>query len=131
MHISSCLHPVKVYPFGKDYDPIMVPCGKCLSCRAIKRSNWAKRLEAESLDHRYVIFLTLTYSDSMVPKVVKTEDGNLVDPVTGEYFDIKTYFYDEFYKKDFASGQIVEKKNKEIDYYKRYSTFNVVRLSPI
>lgn len=72
----QCTNPVritknldkKLYPDG-----LLVPCGKCLSCRIAKRSEWSMRMlhELESFD--CAVFVTLTYDEEHLP-----EHGSLV-----------------------------------------------------
>lgn len=52
--------------FVKDYK-ILVPCGKCLSCRITKRHVWTGRILMELQSHPYATFLTLTYNDENLP----------------------------------------------------------------
>lgn len=52
--------------FVKDFK-ILVPCGKCLSCRINKRSAWTGRMLLELQSWPYAMFLTLTYSDENLP----------------------------------------------------------------
>lgn len=57
---------VSMSEFGHydSFKPIEVPCGKCLSCRLAKSSEWATRLMLESTQYKNNYFLTLTYDDS-------------------------------------------------------------------
>lgn len=41
----------------------LIPCGKCIGCRATERKNWAIRLELESRKYEHNYFITLTYND--------------------------------------------------------------------
>ena len=72
MWLTSCEHPVKVYNkyLGKE---IIAPCGKCNTCRNRRSFNWVQRLERESLSWKYCIFLTLTYNEKFVPRLVKVD----------------------------------------------------------
>lgn len=54
-------------PFFVKDQKILVPCGKCLSCRINKRSAWTGRMILELQSHSYAMFLTLTYSDENLP----------------------------------------------------------------
>lgn len=62
----KCLHPVHFYDkhFGVYRD---VPCGKCSACLNARSNSWAKRLNVEASQHKYVYFFTLTYSNDFVP----------------------------------------------------------------
>ena len=59
---------VKLYPDG-----LLVPCGKCLSCRIAKRSEWSMRMLHELESYDCAVFVTLTYDDEHLP-----EHGSLV-----------------------------------------------------
>lgn len=60
---------VGLMPF-KDYtsDYILVPCGVCASCLALKQSYWIQRCQLEAMDN-YLFFGTLTYNNDMLPIV--------------------------------------------------------------
>lgn len=47
----------------------LFPCGQCLPCRINKRRMWTHRIMLESLLHSHSSFVTLTYSDDVVPVV--------------------------------------------------------------
>lgn len=48
--------------------PMTIPCGQCIGCRVDKAQDWATRLEAERQFHFSSRFLTLTYSDDLLPE---------------------------------------------------------------
>lgn len=48
---------------------ILLPCGKCLSCRMSAARDWAFRCECELATSGSAYFLTLTYDDSHLPFV--------------------------------------------------------------
>lgn len=49
---------------------IMVPCGQCIGCRIDYSKEWANRCCIESIYHDQGCFLTLTYDDQHVPRVM-------------------------------------------------------------
>lgn len=64
----TCLRPKLVFnKYLREY--VSVPCGECCACRSLRSSQWATRLEQESLSHKYTLFVTLTYYDSILPCV--------------------------------------------------------------
>lgn len=54
-----------------------IPCGSCYGCRLQDSFNWALRCQLESQEWQHNYFVTLTYSDLMIPQ------GNFLD-YTGE-----------------------------------------------
>ena len=44
-----------------------MPCGKCLSCRIAKRSEWAMRMIHELDNFNCAVFVTLTYDEDHLP----------------------------------------------------------------
>lgn len=73
----KCINPYrKINPRYPDESPlefIDCPCGKCFPCLVNKRSEWLLRLRTESLQHNYVSFVTLTYSDEFLPSELSRE----------------------------------------------------------
>lgn len=66
MHVTSCLHPQRVYnKYSKEY--VYAPCGKCPECLRHKSLEWTERLTQERYCWRYCVFFTLTYSPEHVP----------------------------------------------------------------
>lgn len=53
--------------------PLSVPCGQCIGCRAAHAESWAARCAHELQYHARSCFVTLTYSDEHLP-----EGGTLV-----------------------------------------------------
>jgi len=47
--------------------PVTVPCGQCIGCRLERSKQWALRLYHESKFHESSCFVTLTYSEQLVP----------------------------------------------------------------
>jgi hypothetical protein len=50
-----------------NFEKIQVPCGKCISCKLRKASDWATRLTHESLFYTHNYFITLTYAPEHLP----------------------------------------------------------------
>lgn len=66
MHISSCLHPVRIYNIYT-HEQMFVPCGKCAACANSRAKKWIDRLNQESRCWKYCFNLYLDYSDAFVP----------------------------------------------------------------
>ena len=80
-------------------DYIEIPCGKCVACRKHKQLAWAFRCLAESHEHKFNYFITLTYDDAHLPEDLKKRDLQLFNKrlrkvapfrffACGEYGDI-------------------------------------------
>lgn len=50
-------------------------CGQCLPCRINRRRIWSHRICLESLCHTENCFLTLTYTDQMLPRLTGSPTG--------------------------------------------------------
>lgn len=95
MRVIACLSPRRAYKskhginpktgksiiaFGissycmENWEPIDIPCGKCIECRLAYAREWANRCMMEALYHTDNWFVTLTYDDEHVPKA---ENGAL------------------------------------------------------
>ena len=61
----------------KGYEPIELPCGKCLGCRADQALMWSIRAYHESTLHSKNSFLTLTYDDDHLPDDGKIDKTHL------------------------------------------------------
>lgn len=56
-----------------------VPCGQCIGCRIDRSRHWALRCVHESKFHLRNSFLTLTYSDDLLPAGLSLEKKHLQD----------------------------------------------------
>lgn len=57
-------------------EPLQIPCGKCIGCRADQALMWSIRAYHESTQHLKNSFVTLTYSDENLPadgKIIKSD----------------------------------------------------------
>lgn len=72
---------MKDYPFVKCLNPqhiknphtgdvMIVECGKCKACLLQKSSMRSLKCKLEAMSHKYTFFITLTYSDMFVPKMI-------------------------------------------------------------
>ena len=59
----ECLHPIVVKSTDGLCNYRLVPCGKCIACRARKASAWSLRVQNEASDSNSCYFITLTYTD--------------------------------------------------------------------
>lgn len=49
------------------WEPVLLPCGRCLSCKMNKAREWSVRAVHEAQCHEENCFLTLTYDDDHLP----------------------------------------------------------------
>lgn len=87
----QCTDPIRITKNldVKDYpDGLSVPCGKCLSCRIKKRSEWTTRLIHEHAYWQDAMFVTLTYNEETIP----------YSPNTG-YTTVKKEALQKFFKR--------------------------------
>lgn len=62
--MASCLYP----KYLKTVQSV-IPCGKCVNCRMNKRTSWIYRLQQESSEYPFSLFVTLTYDDDHLPTI--------------------------------------------------------------
>lgn len=53
---------------------LKIPCGHCLGCRLEYSKVWAERILAEKLVSNTAFFITLTYNDDTIPRVIQNKD---------------------------------------------------------
>ena len=71
----ACYHPVEVTIRRKAVrsggfrvsDQQVVPCGRCIGCRAEQARQWSVRIMHEMQMHSHAWFVTLTYNDERIP----------------------------------------------------------------
>lgn len=61
-----------------DFRLIPVPCGKCPECVKSKINSWTFRIDKEIEVSTNPLFVTLTYNDENVPKVVDEDTGEIL-----------------------------------------------------
>lgn len=69
--MAKCISPITL---KKDGDSVVVPCGRCNFCLQNRRKEWSFRLQKELRVHTSAYFLTLTYHDLAVPRLVVGDD---------------------------------------------------------
>lgn len=110
----SCLNPRVVY---NKYigEHVSVPCGKCAGCTSLKANSWSTRLERESADHRYTVFVTLTYAEDKRPLI---DISSLKDTYVSETFDKSLADSSEYVKLRHGLIPVCSKKDIQ-DFIKR------------
>lgn len=85
----ACYSPFKahrlpngVVKFGSGPDPggfqpLRIPCGRCLGCRESSARDWALRAYLELWDHASAAFVTLTYAPEHVPPTLNKDHPQL------------------------------------------------------
>ena len=86
----SCRNPIYV-------KEMIVPCGKCFTCRSKYRLSWQLRLQHELLSYNHnAMFLTLTYNDDNLPDnetLVKKDVQNFIKRLRKFYNDVKIRYF--------------------------------------
>ena len=86
----SCRNPIYV-------KEMIVPCGKCFTCRSKYRLSWQLRLQHELLSYNYnAMFLTLTYDDDNLPTnetLVKKDVQDFIKRLRKFYNDVKIRYF--------------------------------------
>lgn len=67
----TCTSPVTLKM--ATYSKMLVPCGRCLSCRIQKSKEWAVRIMHETDYHEGSSFITLTYDSDFLPENMSVE----------------------------------------------------------
>lgn len=73
MRLQNCQHPIRVYNKYID-EYVWVACGKCSTCLKRKQGRWTARLENERKSSLFVLFVTLTYDDKHLPRLVRYDE---------------------------------------------------------
>lgn len=73
-HIK-CLHPRKIVN-SYSHEVVVVPCGHCKACLMRKSYKNTQRCEFERIANGYCLFITLTYSNQYVPRVLPIRQDN-------------------------------------------------------
>ena len=86
----SCRNPVYI-------KEMIVPCGKCFTCRSKYRLGWQLRLQHELLSYNHnAMFLTLTYNDDNLPdneSLVKKDVQDFIKRLRKYYSDVKIRYF--------------------------------------
>lgn len=97
----SCRNPVYI-------KEMIVPCGKCFTCRSKYRLGWQLRLQHELLSYNYnAMFLTLTYNPDNLP-----DNETLVKKDVQDFIKRLRKFYKDVKIRYFAVGEYGSKKHR-------------------
>lgn len=110
----SCYHPLTGYRVGKNmetgkdiikivsaieppwkgYEPLTIPCGKCIGCRLDYSRQWANRCMLELKYHERACFVTLTYDQFHVRRSFYPEPdtGCAMPSLTLRKRDLQLFF---------------------------------------
>ena len=83
------------------------PCGSCLDCRIDRRRVWTTRLVLESLEHKHVSYVTLTYNDENLPDL-----GYLQKHDLQSFFKRLRYYVPDVRLRYFACGEYGEQTHR-------------------
>lgn len=94
---TKCLNPQRIRNQYTN-ESMVVGCGKCEACLLQKSSVRALKCKLETLSHKYCLFVTLTYSNDYIPKMIPIcVSDNQYDSIDN-YADIPNEYY--FIKPD-------------------------------
>lgn len=66
---TKCLNPRRIMnPYTGEH--LVVPCGVCPSCSLRKSAMNALKCKLESMSHKYTMFITLTYNNVSLPRMI-------------------------------------------------------------
>lgn len=87
---TKCLNPKKIInPYTRE--SMIVECGSCPACSLRKSSMAALKVKLESLTHKYCMFVTLTYNNVSLPRMILKACNRYIDEV-GEVQDTREPF---------------------------------------
>lgn len=94
---THCLSPRKVRnPYTGEY--LVVGCGKCIACQCNKASKYKLQLQLECKAHKYNTFVTLTFANQYIPRLVVSPVVDMTWGLVREY---------EVYNK--STGELLDK----------------------
>lgn len=99
--MMQCVNPIPLS--SKTGGDFIVPCGKCIGCRAAKAKEWTQRLLNEQAYWPTESFITLTYDDDHYP-----EGGKIVKKDLQCFFKKLRKKLDPYRIKYFACGEYGE-----------------------
>lgn len=88
----KCTRPVLERCKSGPIELVERPCGKCPACRATKAQEWTYRLFAERKLHKSAVFLTLTFDDENLHRLLKCSNSGL-------YFSLDKKILQDFNKR--------------------------------
>jgi hypothetical protein len=99
----NCKNPVRIIKnldASKFPEGLLVPCGKCRSCRKAKSKEWSIRMLHELDNYDKSSFVTLTYNDETVP----------------EYNSLRKADLQKFFKR-LRKNLSIENEDRKIKYF--------------
>lgn len=118
---TKCLNPKKVYnPYTTE--PLIAPCGECEACLLTKAFVRTQKCKLESLSHKYCLFVTLTYSESNIPRMYLrrySDSGKLYDctPRLSKYDNEYMSFLGDTFLTDCQYNELQQKvENSNLPY---------------
>lgn len=84
--------------YGRDSENLLLlPCGKCPSCRMAKMKEWSVRCELEARLYDRNCFVTLTYDEEHCPKYLRKDDlKQFIKALRNKGFDIRYFACGEY-----------------------------------
>ena len=137
MRLVSCEHPKRVWnKYLNEY--VWTSCGECSTCVRRYQARWNARLESERKSSLFTLFVTLTYNEESLPRLVRSdmfdsETGKLVeaykDAQDSFLIPFKDFIFDEksdldYFNDKMAHGGVPFPRFRDVQLFlKRYNKF--------
>ena len=104
-------------PEGVDWDPILLPCGKCVSCKLSYSREWATRITHEAQTSKLSCFLTLTYDEENLPDPPSVSKKEVQDFIKNLRQYLRRNVDDNIRFKYFACGEYGSTRGQRPHYH--------------
>lgn len=105
-----CTSPItiryaNIHTLATRFRSIQVPCGKCCECKKRYQNDWSLRMNEELRAFGYkATFVTFTYNNDSVPKVVDKETGAIYLSVNKKHIQNAIKRFRTNYKREFGEN---------------------------
>ena len=115
MRLQNCQHPVRVYnKYLGEY--VWTSCGKCPTCLKRYQNRWTARLENERKSSLFVLFVTLTYDEKHLPRLIRADYFDKTGKMVEAYRNADSSFLIPFHDLKFEKPADLEYFNKKMHF---------------